>query len=603
MLVWTPDGTGTLRSFPVDRLAIATASNGSSPTPVVTFPQVRSTDHHVACVAADTTSTTSLPRAVEQHNREICGIKRGALASVCDSALLFARGKKLTRRPFARTSLSATATPTATVAAATSTTPCTISSAGPEDAVWHAPAGHGDITSVTGGGDMVVVTLESGAVYWCCKGAGKGKADGFTAALPTATTTTTTATADTPSTTVDTTAITTNASAGAAATTTATGEGWEKKRMGIKKMNEEEIEVEDDMLPVAARKPMSSLTLPPPKRAKDKHAGIPQNVWGDADLFAERSGTTAGTQCFRKHGVFQGGDFTLSPLSIAAPTWRRYQVGAVAVGRGHCLLVTLGGADVFSFGHGAHGQLGHGDIQSRWREPGRVEALDGLWVEQVECGGWHSCVLTKHGALYTFGRNHRGQLGRNTTAAANAAKRRRRRRKKGSADGTASSFAAAAPPLASVAAAAAATTAAPPPAVISEIVVPECLPGLVEDVAGTVLEVVCGNAHTAVLLGNKSAKGESSDKGKKKEGKGEEEDTSGSSSSVSHCGIVWAWGDNTHGQVLPKMATSDDAAYQPDKTDTMSTPRAIDINISPQGKPFTALYSGPTAWYTLATRP
>lgn len=83
---------------------------------------------------------------------------------------------------------------------------------------------------------------------------------------------------------------------------------------------------------------------------------------------------------------------------------------AVSCGRGHCLLLVEGGT-VFSCGHGAHGQLGHGDPDNA-KHPAAVEALEGIVVTQVAAGGWHSIACTADGDVYTFGRNNHGQLGR-----------------------------------------------------------------------------------------------------------------------------------------------------------------------------------------------
>ncbi|CAG8598636.1 24468_t:CDS:10 [Cetraspora pellucida] len=79
----------------------------------------------------------------------------------------------------------------------------------------------------------------------------------------------------------------------------------------------------------------------------------------------------------------------------------------VVCGENHCLALTRTG-QVFSWGSGRYGQLGHGDTKSL-DKPKVIEFFLGLRVVQIACGGWHSAVIT--GDLYTFGWNHLGRLG------------------------------------------------------------------------------------------------------------------------------------------------------------------------------------------------
>uniref|UniRef100_A0A1B6LQS4 Uncharacterized protein n=1 Tax=Graphocephala atropunctata TaxID=36148 RepID=A0A1B6LQS4_9HEMI len=81
----------------------------------------------------------------------------------------------------------------------------------------------------------------------------------------------------------------------------------------------------------------------------------------------------------------------------------------MACGRSHILMLSERG-EVFSVGEGSRGQLGHGELEDE-EEPRLVEALAGLVVVAVACGGWHSCALTADGDLYSWGWNMAGQLG------------------------------------------------------------------------------------------------------------------------------------------------------------------------------------------------
>ncbi|EPS70806.1 hypothetical protein M569_03953 [Genlisea aurea] len=69
--------------------------------------------------------------------------------------------------------------------------------------------------------------------------------------------------------------------------------------------------------------------------------------------------------------------------------------------------------DLYTWGLGSMGQLGHCSLQSVDKEllPRRVVALDGICVRDVSCGGVHTCALTDKGALYAWGGGQLGQLG------------------------------------------------------------------------------------------------------------------------------------------------------------------------------------------------
>lgn len=82
---------------------------------------------------------------------------------------------------------------------------------------------------------------------------------------------------------------------------------------------------------------------------------------------------------------------------------RRLELGAE-----HALLLD-GAGQVFSWGGGRHGQLGHGTLEAEL-EPRLLEALQGLPMAQVAAGGWHSVVLSETGDIYIWGWNESGQL-------------------------------------------------------------------------------------------------------------------------------------------------------------------------------------------------
>ncbi|CAI9781301.1 unnamed protein product [Fraxinus pennsylvanica] len=82
----------------------------------------------------------------------------------------------------------------------------------------------------------------------------------------------------------------------------------------------------------------------------------------------------------------------------------------VACGEYHTCAVTLSG-DLYSWGNGHFGLLGHGNEVGHW-VPKRVNGpLEGMHVSSISCGPWHTAVVTSSGQLFTFGDGTFGVLG------------------------------------------------------------------------------------------------------------------------------------------------------------------------------------------------
>ena len=102
---------------------------------------------------------------------------------------------------------------------------------------------------------------------------------------------------------------------------------------------------------------------------------------------------------------------------------RRVNVKQVVAGWGHSAVLTAQG-QVFICGRNYQGQLGLGDPdgfpQNERGHPYQakfctVEELEQKHVMQIACGGEHSVALLKNGEVYTFGAGNKGQLGHGST--------------------------------------------------------------------------------------------------------------------------------------------------------------------------------------------
>ncbi|KAL8134402.1 hypothetical protein AgCh_009435 [Apium graveolens] len=122
---------------------------------------------------------------------------------------------------------------------------------------------------------------------------------------------------------------------------------------------------------------------------------------GEVFTWGEESGGRLG------HGVRK--DITQPQLveSLAA-----CNVDFVACGEFHTCAVTMAG-EIYTWGDGTHnaGLLGHGTEVSHWIPKKLSGPLEGLQIAMVTCGPWHTALVTSTGQLFTFGDGTFGVLG------------------------------------------------------------------------------------------------------------------------------------------------------------------------------------------------
>lgn len=84
----------------------------------------------------------------------------------------------------------------------------------------------------------------------------------------------------------------------------------------------------------------------------------------------------------------------------------------VACGEYHTCAVTLSG-DLYTWGDGTFkfGLLGHGNDVSHWVPKHVNGPLEGVHVSSISCGPWHTALVTSAGQLFTFGDGSFGVLG------------------------------------------------------------------------------------------------------------------------------------------------------------------------------------------------
>ena len=83
----------------------------------------------------------------------------------------------------------------------------------------------------------------------------------------------------------------------------------------------------------------------------------------------------------------------------------------IAVGNDHCLAISDGGKNLFSWGQGKYGALGTSKSQNEI-EPRQIDLPPGIFIKEIAAGARHSGIITKNQSLlYLWGSAAHGQLG------------------------------------------------------------------------------------------------------------------------------------------------------------------------------------------------
>ncbi|XP_037823677.1 probable E3 ubiquitin-protein ligase HERC2 [Lucilia sericata] len=125
-------------------------------------------------------------------------------------------------------------------------------------------------------------------------------------------------------------------------------------------------------------------------------------VTPDGKLFA------TGYGCGGRLGV-GGTDSWAVPTLVASLQHVFVKKVAVNSGGKHCLALTTDG-EVYSWGEGEDGKLGHGNRMS-YDRPKLIDDLTGIGIVDIACGSAHSAAITSSGHVLTWGKGRYGRLG------------------------------------------------------------------------------------------------------------------------------------------------------------------------------------------------
>ncbi|KAH7671086.1 Regulator of chromosome condensation 1/beta-lactamase-inhibitor protein II [Dioscorea alata] len=90
------------------------------------------------------------------------------------------------------------------------------------------------------------------------------------------------------------------------------------------------------------------------------------------------------------------------------------RIVSIVCGADHTTAYSESELQVYSWGWGDFGRLGHGNSSDVFT-PQPIKALQGIKIKQIACGDSHCLAVTMDGEVQSWGRNQNGQLGLGTT--------------------------------------------------------------------------------------------------------------------------------------------------------------------------------------------
>jgi len=139
--------------------------------------------------------------------------------------------------------------------------------------------------------------------------------------------------------------------------------------------------------------------------------GVCSVAYGDGHVLAVTSSGKLHCAGNNMHGQVGTGHALRNPSSelVCPPVMLQRKVVAIAAGRAHSACLTDTG-DMYTWGRGFEGQLGHDPREPLALVPKYVKAFRGNNVTKIACGDLNTAAITQQG-LYTWGDGTSGQLG------------------------------------------------------------------------------------------------------------------------------------------------------------------------------------------------
>ncbi|KYQ89671.1 putative protein serine/threonine kinase [Tieghemostelium lacteum] len=113
------------------------------------------------------------------------------------------------------------------------------------------------------------------------------------------------------------------------------------------------------------------------------------------------------------HGRLGHGDTLMQSTPKQVMALHGHHIVDISSGGGHSMALTSRG-EVFSWGRGENGQLGHGGIIAQQLKPKQIMELSGKFIRLISAGGYHSFAVQDNGDVYSWGRSDYGVLGNGT---------------------------------------------------------------------------------------------------------------------------------------------------------------------------------------------